>query len=172
MMANPVKPLFPLRVCTAQMPHVWRFAQRIAFTEPRMASSCTTRKLALVVVIVCLPAHLVRLNFQSLALLASVGKWTNVPSVQVVLCPMVHPRKKNSMAQIGLPKASCPLCAEFCSTKALLAGDAEKISNIFRKRVVERGAKGGVGRTQMISLTTHPTKVNSRNRRDEYPRMG
>lgn len=35
-----------------------------------------------------------------------------------------------------------PLCAEMCATKALLAGDSAKISNIFRQRVVERGAKG------------------------------
>ncbi|HFF2985547.1 TPA: formate dehydrogenase, partial [Vibrio cholerae] len=35
-----------------------------------------------------------------------------------------------------------PMCASLCSTKALLAGDAEKISDIFRQRVVERGAKG------------------------------
>ncbi len=41
-----------------------------------------------------------------------------------------------------IAEGKLPLCAEFCSTKALLAGDAEKISNIFRLRVVERGAKG------------------------------
>ncbi|MGS0730292.1 formate dehydrogenase, partial [Shewanella sp. 0m-11] len=33
-----------------------------------------------------------------------------------------------------------PLCAEFCSTKSLLAGDALVISNIFRERSAARGA--------------------------------
>ena len=33
-----------------------------------------------------------------------------------------------------------PLCAEMCSTKALLAGDADVISDIYRMRVVNRGA--------------------------------
>ena len=33
------------------------------------------------------------------------------------------------------------MCASLCSTKALLAGDAEKISAIYRERVVTRGAK-------------------------------
>ena len=33
------------------------------------------------------------------------------------------------------------MCAELCATKALLAGDAEIVSNIFRERVAYRGAK-------------------------------
>ena len=33
-----------------------------------------------------------------------------------------------------------PLCAEMCSTKALLAGDADVVSDIYRKRVINRGA--------------------------------
>ena len=32
------------------------------------------------------------------------------------------------------------MCAELCSTKALLAGDAQVISDIFRERVAYRGA--------------------------------
>ncbi|MEJ2398889.1 MAG: 4Fe-4S dicluster domain-containing protein, partial [Gammaproteobacteria bacterium] len=41
-----------------------------------------------------------------------------------------------------LAQGKLPLCAEMCSTKALLAGDANKIANIYRKRVIERGASG------------------------------
>jgi formate dehydrogenase iron-sulfur subunit len=33
------------------------------------------------------------------------------------------------------------MCAELCATKALLAGDAQVISDIFRERVAYRGAK-------------------------------
>jgi len=33
-----------------------------------------------------------------------------------------------------------PLCAEMCSTKALIAGDGDVVSEIFRERVTYRGA--------------------------------
>ena len=39
-----------------------------------------------------------------------------------------------------LAEGKLPLCAEMCSTKALLAGDADIISDIYRKRVINRGA--------------------------------
>jgi len=39
-----------------------------------------------------------------------------------------------------LAEGKLPLCAEMCSTKALLAGDADVVSEIYRKRVVYRGA--------------------------------
>jgi formate dehydrogenase iron-sulfur subunit len=41
-----------------------------------------------------------------------------------------------------LAEGKLPLCAEMCSTKALLAGDAETVSDIFRQRVVRRGGAG------------------------------
>ena len=34
-----------------------------------------------------------------------------------------------------------PLCAEMCSTKALLAGDANVLSEIYRKRIVNRAGR-------------------------------
>jgi formate dehydrogenase iron-sulfur subunit len=42
---------------------------------------------------------------------------------------------RNRMAEGKLP-----LCAEMCSTKALLAGDGDKVADIFRERVMYRGA--------------------------------
>ena len=39
-----------------------------------------------------------------------------------------------------LAEGKLPLCAEMCSTKALLAGDGSKVSDIFRERVTYRGA--------------------------------
>ncbi len=39
-----------------------------------------------------------------------------------------------------LAEGKLPLCAEMCATKALLAGDANVLSDIYRKRVVNRGA--------------------------------
>ena len=39
-----------------------------------------------------------------------------------------------------LAEGKLPLFAEMCSTKALLAGDANVVSEIYRKRIVNRGA--------------------------------
>lgn len=39
-----------------------------------------------------------------------------------------------------IAEGKLPMCAELCSTKALLAGDAQVISDIFRERVAYRGA--------------------------------
>jgi len=41
-----------------------------------------------------------------------------------------------------IAEGKLPMCASLCSTKALMAGDAQTVSDIFRQRVVERGAKG------------------------------
>ena len=41
-----------------------------------------------------------------------------------------------------LSEGKLPVCAEMCSTKALLGGDGEVIANIYRDRVTHRG-KGG-----------------------------
>lgn len=56
-----------------------------------------------------------------------------------------------------IAEGKLPLCAEMCSTKSLLAGDAATISDIFRQRVVERGAKGA-GWTGGESLAYDATK--------------
>ncbi|PML80967.1 formate dehydrogenase FDH3 subunit beta [Enterovibrio norvegicus] len=56
-----------------------------------------------------------------------------------------------------IAEGKLPLCAELCSTKALLAGDAAKVSDIFRQRVVERGAKGA-GWTNGEDLAYDATK--------------
>ena len=39
-----------------------------------------------------------------------------------------------------LSEGKLPLCAEMCSTKALLAGDGSMLSDIYRKRIINRGA--------------------------------
>jgi formate dehydrogenase iron-sulfur subunit len=38
-----------------------------------------------------------------------------------------------------IAEGKLPACAEMCSTKALLAGDADVVSDIFRTRVLSRG---------------------------------
>ncbi len=50
-----------------------------------------------------------------------------------------------------LADGKLPLCAEICATKALLAGDASTISDIYRKRIINRGASAlnwGVSRSK------------------------
>jgi Fe-S-cluster-containing dehydrogenase component len=42
-----------------------------------------------------------------------------------------------------LAEGKLPLCAEMCSTKALLAGDGEIIARIYKERVVQRGYGSG-----------------------------
>jgi Fe-S-cluster-containing dehydrogenase component len=42
-----------------------------------------------------------------------------------------------------LAEGKLPLCAEMCSTKALLAGDGEIIAQIYKERVVKRGYGSG-----------------------------
>ena len=46
-------------------------------------------------------------------------------------------------AAAGLAEGKLPLCAEMCSTKALLAGDGEMIAEIYKQRVVKRGYGSG-----------------------------
>ncbi|WP_299803008.1 formate dehydrogenase FDH3 subunit beta [uncultured Shewanella sp.] len=43
-----------------------------------------------------------------------------------------------------IAEGKLPMCAELCATKALLAGDAEVVSNIFRERSAARGAPGAI----------------------------
>jgi formate dehydrogenase iron-sulfur subunit len=42
-----------------------------------------------------------------------------------------------------IAEGKLPLCAELCSTKALLAGDGAVISDIYRERVINRGFGAG-----------------------------
>jgi formate dehydrogenase iron-sulfur subunit len=42
-----------------------------------------------------------------------------------------------------IAEGKLPICAEMCSTKALLAGDADEVSDIYRERVAARGFGSG-----------------------------
>ncbi|MBP0484553.1 formate dehydrogenase FDH3 subunit beta [Sagittula salina] len=42
-----------------------------------------------------------------------------------------------------LAEGKLPLCAEVCSTRALLAGDGDEIGEIYRERVIARGYGAG-----------------------------
>lgn len=44
--------------------------------------------------------------------------------------------------QNRIAEGKVPVCASMCSTKALLVGDAQSVSNVIRARVSARGGKG------------------------------
>ena len=59
------------------------------------------------------------------------------------------PEDDNSSAEFQkygrnrLAEGKLPICAEMCSTKALLGGDGNMVSNIYRERIVSRGFGSG-----------------------------
>ena len=40
-----------------------------------------------------------------------------------------------------IAEGKLPLCAEMCSTKALIAGDGDKVADIYRERITRRGGR-------------------------------
>lgn len=59
------------------------------------------------------------------------------------------PEEDHSQAELEkygrnrIAEGKLPMCAEMCATKALLAGDASDVSDIYRDRVVARGSNAG-----------------------------
>ena len=59
------------------------------------------------------------------------------------------PEENNSTAEFAkygknrIAEGKLPICAEMCATKALLAGDGDVVSGIYRERVVARGFGSG-----------------------------
>jgi formate dehydrogenase iron-sulfur subunit len=49
-------------------------------------------------------------------------------------------RKKNLYGQNRIAEGKVPLCAGMCATKALLAGDADVVADVYRERVFQRGS--------------------------------
>jgi formate dehydrogenase iron-sulfur subunit len=43
-----------------------------------------------------------------------------------------------------IAEGKLPMCASVCSTKALVAGDAEEVANVVRARAAARGSGSGV----------------------------
>jgi formate dehydrogenase iron-sulfur subunit len=58
-----------------------------------------------------------------------------------------------------IAEGKLPLCAEMCSTKALLAGDANIVADIYRKRVVNRAASALVSSSSLQQTGFQPTVV-------------
>jgi formate dehydrogenase iron-sulfur subunit len=52
------------------------------------------------------------------------------------------PEERAKYGSNRLAEGKLPLCAEMCATKALIAGDGDKVSDIYRERVTWRGSAG------------------------------
>ena len=58
-------------------------------------------------------------------------------------CPFGAPQYPQAGNYGSRGKMDKPLCAEMCSTKALLGGDGNMVSDIYRERIVSRGFGSG-----------------------------
>ncbi|RXK16919.1 formate dehydrogenase, partial [Malaciobacter mytili LMG 24559] len=47
--------------------------------------------------------------------------------------------ERHLYGQNRIAEGKVPVCAAMCSTKALLVGDAQEVSKIYRERVLSRG---------------------------------
>ena len=52
------------------------------------------------------------------------------------------PEERAKYGSNRLAEGKLPLCAEMCATRALLAGDGDTVSDIYRERVTWRGSAG------------------------------
>jgi formate dehydrogenase iron-sulfur subunit len=48
-------------------------------------------------------------------------------------------KERHLYGQNRIAEGKVPVCAAMCSTKALLVGDAQEVSEIYRDRVLARG---------------------------------
>ncbi len=53
------------------------------------------------------------------------------------------PKERQLYGSNRVAEGKLPMCASVCATKALVAGDAEEVANVVRKRIATRGSGGG-----------------------------
>ncbi len=80
--------------------------------------------------------------FQSFNLFPHKNVFDNIALAQKVVRKRskASAEEKTKYGSNRLAEGKLPLCAEMCATKALLAGDADVLADIYRKRVINRGA--------------------------------
>ena len=117
----------------------WRCARSIASTRPPKASCCTTRICASAAAIASTPARSARRSFRRTARSACAARWTSARSARAVPEPDNSAAEFKKYGRNRLAEGKLPACAEMCSTKALLGGDADVIADIYRNRVLKRG---------------------------------
>ena len=73
----------------------------------------------------------------------SITEWRPVTGAVPPLSEAAWQAEFEKYGRNRLAEGKLPLCAEMCSTKALLAGDGDDVSKIYRERVVARGFGSG-----------------------------
>ena len=89
---------------------------------------------------------------------ASYGPYTTTKYGMSMLTLGMH-EEFRKYGSNRIAEGKLPLCAEMCSTKALLAGDANIVSDIYRKRVVNRAASALVSGSNLQKTGFQPTEV-------------
>ena len=74
---------------------------------------------------------------------APAARWTSAPSAAGGPEETASAAEFQKYGRNRLAEGKLPLCAEMCSTKALLAGDGDQVSDIYRERIVARGFGSG-----------------------------
>ena len=141
MMGHPGNVRSLWHVCIVRMRPVWRFVQRTAFIRTRRALFCTPKicVLAAGIVFTC---PFGAPQFPQAGNFSSRGKMDKCTFCAGVL-------KKHSTEEFAkygrnrIAEGKLPICAEMCATKALLAGDGDVVSAVYRERVVARGFGSG-----------------------------
>ena len=82
-------------------------------------------------------------QFRRRAISGPGARWTSAPSAPAGRKRPTPPPSSPNTGATGSRKASCRSAPRWCSTKALLAGDGDVLSGIYRERVVARGFGSG-----------------------------
>ena len=110
------------------------------YTHRRTAWCCTTRTCASAAATASTPARSARRSIPQAGNFGVRGKMDKCTYLR--RRPGGRTARTAEFAKYGrnrLAEGKLPLCAEMCSTKALLAGDGDVIADIYRERVMKRG---------------------------------
>jgi formate dehydrogenase iron-sulfur subunit len=128
-------------------------------TDPT-AWSCTTRTSASAAATASTPARSARRSSRRRATSAPAARWTSAPSAPAA-------RKTRQLAEPSsskygrnrLAEGKLPLCAEMCSTKALLAGDGDGVATSTASAsspVASARVPGAGARPRQPDVASHP----------------
>ena len=130
------------------------------YTHSRTASFCTTRSCASAAATVFTPVRSAHRSFLNRMPSTRAARWINALSAPAARRPDNSVEEYLRYGRNRIAEGKLPLCAEMCSTKALLAGDGNQVSDIYRKRIVNAaaGPTSGVGEPPM-NLETERSRL-------------
>ena len=86
-----------------------------------------------------MPVRLAHRNSPKDLLLENVGRWTSAGGPEEAFSAA----EQELYGSNRIAEGKLPMCASICSTKALVAGDAEEVANVVRARSAARGSAAG-----------------------------